>query len=170
MEDGRIDLEAPIAPLLTPSLDALLRADGYATDRITVRQLLSHSAGLYDHGSDPRYIAAILADPAHVWTREEQVRLATSYADPQSAPGTKFQYSDTGYILLGDIVERITKQSLAALVRQLLGLDRLGLRATWWETAEPMPRTALPRTRQWLDKVDATDVHPSMDLYGGGDR
>ncbi|HEY0116993.1 MAG TPA: serine hydrolase domain-containing protein, partial [Allosphingosinicella sp.] len=60
-EQRRIDLDAPIAPLLTPSLEAILRADGYATDRITVRHLLSHSGGLYDHGGDPRYIEAVLA-------------------------------------------------------------------------------------------------------------
>ena len=47
-EQGRIDLDAPIAPLLTTALDRLLRDDGYRTDRITVRHLLSHSAGLYE--------------------------------------------------------------------------------------------------------------------------
>lgn len=167
-EQGRIDLDAPIGPLLTPALDALLRGDGYATDRITVRHLLSHSSGLYDHGSDPRYIQAVLADPGHVWTREELVRLCTSYADPQSPPGTAFRYSDTGYILLGDIVERITGQSLAQAVREQVGFERLGLRSTWWEIAEPTPAGTLPRARQWLGTTDATDVHPSMDLYGGG--
>ncbi|MDQ8756713.1 serine hydrolase domain-containing protein [Sphingosinicella sp. LHD-64] len=167
-EQGRIDLDAAIGPLLTPALDALLRADGFATDRIAVRQLLSHSAGLYDHGSDPRFIEAVLADPAHVWTREEQVRASMTWADPQSQPGTEFRYSDTGYILLGDIVERITGKSLAQSVREQLHFDRLGLATTWWEIAEPAPATATPRSRQALGETDATDVHASMDLYGGG--
>ncbi|HEY0116792.1 MAG TPA: serine hydrolase domain-containing protein [Allosphingosinicella sp.] len=166
-EQRRIDLDAPIAPLLTPALDAILRADGYATDRITVRHLLSHSGGLYDHGGDPRYIEAVLADPSHVWTREELVRLATTYADPPSAPGTEFRYSDTGYILLGDIIERITGKNLAAAVREQLRLDRLGLAATWWERFEAAPAGAM-RARQFLGARDATDIDPSMDLYGGG--
>ncbi len=59
----------------------------------------------------------MLADPGHVWTREEQIRLMTTYADPQSQPGTEFKYSDDDYILLGDIVERITGKELAAAVR-----------------------------------------------------
>lgn len=167
-EQGRIDLDAPIGPLLTPALEALLRADGYATDRITVRQLMSHSGGLYDHGGDPRFIKSVLAAPGHQWTREEQVRLSMGYADPQSAPGTEFRYSDTGYILLGDIVERITGKPLAAAVREQLRLDKLGLRSTWWEVAEAAPRGVAERADQALGETDATGVHASMDLYGGG--
>lgn len=167
-EQGRIDLDAPIAPLLAPSLDGILRADGYDTSRITVRQLLSHSSGLYDQGSDPRFIEAVVADPSHVWTREELVGLTTRYADPQSAPGTEFRYSDTGYILLGDIVERITGLSLGLAVRRELKLNRFGLGSTWWEITEPKPRSAPDRARQFIPNAEATNIHPSMDLYGGG--
>lgn len=167
-EEGRIDLDAPIAPLLTPAIDALLRADGYATDRITVRQLLSHSAGLYDHGGDKRFTEAIFSEPGRRWTREELVRLSMRYADPQSEPGTEFRYSDTGYVLLGDIIERETGVSLAAAVRHQLGLDRLGLRVTWWEIMESPPGGAEPRARQWLGEREATHIDASMDLYGGG--
>jgi D-alanyl-D-alanine carboxypeptidase len=166
-EAGRIDLDAPIGPLLSASLDDLLTADGYDTGAITVRHLLSHSGGLYDHGGDQRFIEAVMADPAHYWTREELVGLSMAYADPQSAPGTAFRYSDTGYILLGDIVERITGQTLGAAVREQLRLDRLGLTATWWEIMEPAPPGAV-RAPQSLGDVSAADWHASMDLYGGG--
>lgn len=167
-EQGRIDLDAPIAPLLDPALVRILEADGYRTGTITVRQLMSHSAGLYDQGSDPRFIKRVLADPDHRWTRAELVGLTTDYADPQSAPGTEFLYSDAGYILLGDIVERLTGKPLAAAVREQLGLDRLGLGATWWEIAEAAPAGAPARAHQYIDGVDATAVHPSFDLFGGG--
>lgn len=167
-EQGRIDLDAPIGPLLTPKLDALLKADGYDTARISVRQLLSHSAGLYDHGGDPRFIKAVLAQPDHVWTREEQVRLSLEYADPQSPPGTAFRYSDTGYILLGDIIERLTGEKLATVVRREMRFDALGLKSAWWEVVEPAPAGGVARARQMLGATDATHVHASMDLYGGG--
>lgn len=167
-EQGRIDLDAPIGPLLTPALATLLEGDGYDTSRITVRHLLSHSAGLYDHGGDPRYIKDVLRRPDHVWTREEQVRLAMGYADPQSPPGTEFRYSDTGYILLGDIIERLTGDKLAAVVRREMRFDTLGLSSTWWEVVEPKPAGAAERARQKLGAIDATDVHASMDLFGGG--
>lgn len=167
-EQGRVNLDAPIGPLLTPALDEIVRADGYDTSRITLRQVMSHSAGFYDHGGDPRYIEAVIADPTHVWTREELVRLSMAYADPQSPPGTEFRYSDTGYILLGDIVERLTGKNLAAAVREQLRLDRLGLTATWWERFEQPPAGAAARARQWLGAREATGFDPSMDLYGGG--
>ena len=167
-ETGRLDLDAPIGPLLTPALAELLEADGYDTGRITVRHLLSHSAGLYDHGGDPRFTRTITGDPEKRWTREDLVRLSMEYADPQNDPGVEFRYSDTGYILLGDIIERLTGRDIAAAVRSELRLERLGLRSTWWEIMETPPAGAAPRARQWLGDVDATDIHASMDLYGGG--
>ena len=167
-EQGRIDLEAPIAPLIDPKLDAMLKSDGYKTGIITVRQLLSHSAGLYDPGADARFVAFIKEQPDFVWTRESLIRLLIDYADPQTPPGTKFQYSDSGYILLGDIVERITGKSLAAAVREQLRFDRLGLTSTWWEIYEPQPRRAEPRSQQFLGDFEGSKVHASMDLFGGG--
>ncbi|HVJ02676.1 MAG TPA: serine hydrolase domain-containing protein [Sphingomonas sp.] len=167
-EDGRIELDAPIGPLIDSRLDALLRKDGYETAKITVRNLLGHSAGLYDHGSDKRFEEAMHKEPGRRYTRESLIGLLTDWADPQSAPGTEFRYSDDGYILLGDIVERITGKSLAAAVREQLGLDGLGLRSTYWEVYEK-PRPGAPeRARQFLGETDVTGVDPSLDLFGGG--
>lgn len=167
-EQGRIDLDAPIGGLINPRLDRILRADGYDTRAITVRHLLSHSGGLYDHGGDKRFVESLMTNPGKLWTREALVRLATDYADPQSKPGTEFRYSDTGYILLGDIVERITGKTLATSVRTLLKLDSLGLGATWWEIYEAPPKGAEGRARQYIGDRDVTAVDPSMDLFGGG--
>lgn len=167
-EEGKLDLESAIGPLLTPALNAIVRADGYDTDKITLRQLMSHSAGFYDHGSDPKYLAAVEADPNHRWTREEQVRKSMEWGDPVGAPGQRFRYSDTGYILLGDIVERASGEPLPKAVRKLLKFDRLGLTATWWEIAEAPPPGAGPRARQFLGDTEGTRWSGTMDLYGGG--
>lgn len=166
-EEGLLDLDANIGPMLTPSLVTLLTKDGYDAGKITVRQLLSHSAGLYDHASDPRFIKTVLQNPTHRWTREELVRLSMSYGDPQSKPGTQFGYSDTGYILLGDIIEQVTREPLAKVVRHMLRFDELGLSDSWWEVVEQPPRGAV-RGRQMLGDIDVTNIHASMDLYGGG--
>lgn len=167
-EQGKLDLDAPIGGLIDPALDAKLKADGYDTAKITVRHLLSHSGGLYDHGSDPRYEAAMRADPRHKWTRDSLIGLMTEYADPKSAPGTEFSYSDDGYILIGDIIERITGKNLAAAVREQLKLDALGLKSTYWEVFEQPRAGTTPRARQLLGGTDVTDVDASFDLYGGG--
>jgi D-alanyl-D-alanine carboxypeptidase len=167
-EQGRIDLDSSVASIATPTLIALLNAAGYRTELITVRKLMNHIAGLYDHGDDPRFIQTALADPYHQWTREEQVRLSTQYAGPQSEPGSRFQYSDTGYVLLGDIVERVTGETLASVVRNELRFEERGLRSTWWELVEHPPSHIELRARQFFDDVDVTEVSATMDLYGGG--
>lgn len=167
-EQGRIDLDAAIGPLLTPRLDALMRSGGYDTARITVRQLLSHSTGIYDHAQDERYLTLVFSHPGKRWSREDQVSLAVKWGKPLDPPGTAFHYSDTGYILVGDIVERITGQSLGKAVRTQLRLDRLKLRSTWWEILEDKPRRAPARARQFIGNTEVTDLDASVDLHGGG--
>jgi len=168
VEQGELNLDRPIGPLLTPALDAILRADGYGTGKIALRQLMSHSAGFYDHASDPRFIDAIVADPAHHWTREEQVRKSMEWGEPVGAPGQRFRYSDTGYVLLGDIVERASGKPLATAVRELLKFDRLDLTSTWWEIAERPPADAPSRARQFAGPQEGTHWSGTVDLYGGG--
>jgi D-alanyl-D-alanine carboxypeptidase len=170
-EQGAIVLDAPVASLLTPTLERLLTSRGYRTDKITVRHLLSHSAGVFDHADDPRYFEDVLADPTHRWTREEQVGLSCHYAGPISEPGKVYEYSDTGYVLLGDIVERVTRAPLAESVRHQLRFAERGLSSTWWELVESQPAGTEPRARQFLDDkavTDVTDLSATLDLYGGG--
>lgn len=165
VEMEKLDLDMPIAGKLDPGLVDILERDGYATDQITLRQLLSHSAGLYSHAEDPRYAPAVFADPDHRWTVEEQVALMAEYGDPVGAPGEKFEYSDTGYVLVGNIIEHATGMDLAASVRSLLQLDALDLDESWWDVFEP---DRLTRARQYVGGEDVTDVHGSADAFGGG--
>jgi D-alanyl-D-alanine carboxypeptidase len=167
-EDGRLDLDAPLRRHLTDDEIRLLEGDGYDLDAITLRHVLSHTGGLDEHSGDDRYGEAILADPHHVWTRAEQVAACVEWCDPVGPPGGQFKYSDTGYVLLGGVIERLTGQTLGVAVHQLLGYERLGLDATWWEIDEPAPATAGPRAHQYFGAFDTYDWHPSLDLYGGG--
>lgn len=166
-EQGLIDLDAPIAGLIDPAFDALLRTDGYDTDSITVRHLLMHTAGMPDHADDA-YVEIIMQDPSRHWTRAEQVALLVESHDPLGPPNSQFVYSDTGYILLGDIIERVTGETLAASVRRLLKFSELELGSTWWEQVEERPAQSPKRARQYLAALDATDWNGSVDLYGGG--
>jgi D-alanyl-D-alanine carboxypeptidase len=137
MEEGSLDIEASIDAVgLSPQLLSLLIDDGYDVKAITVRHLLNHTSGVADYaGSEDGsatapYGVAVQSDPTKEWTPLEQVAFATQTYSPRSRPGVEFHYSDTGYVLLGQIIEATTKKTLAASMRELLGFDQLGLTST----------------------------------------
>ena len=72
--------------------------------RITVRELLSHTSGIFDVTNDKGFIARVLWKPTEVWTPRKLVATATAHK-PLFAPGATWSYSNTGYILLGLMVE-----------------------------------------------------------------
>jgi D-alanyl-D-alanine carboxypeptidase len=166
VEQGRLRLDDPVSRHLDGGTVALLRSGGYAPNAITIRELLKHTSGIYDYAGDPAFQTYVLSHGRHHWTRAEQVRFAVAHGKPFAAPGAQFHYSDTGYILLGEIVERTTRHDLAWAFRHLLGFDRLGLRSTYLESFEPA--AGGPRAHQFYDRIDATRFDPSFDLYGGG--
>jgi D-alanyl-D-alanine carboxypeptidase len=168
VEDGRVGLDDPIAQHLKPSTVALLRKGGYAVDTMNVRHLLTHTSGLYDYAEDPAFQEFVLTHGRHHWTRSEQIRFAMTHGKPYAAPGKAFHYSDTGYILLGEMLERVTGRGPAAAYRSLLRFNRLKLDETYLETLEPKPASAKPRAHQYYEKIDSTGFDPSFDLYGGG--
>lgn len=167
-EQGRIGLDDPISRHLPAEYVAPLRADGYAVDAITVRHLLTHTSGIHDYATEERYFAAVFGDSMHRWTRMEQVRRAMEWGDPHWAPGGGYHYSDTGYILLGEMLERLTGQPLAQALRTVLEFQRLGLDETYLETLEPAPATARARSHSFFGEIDTSAWDPSFDLYGGG--
>lgn len=169
VEQRRVRLDAPISRYLSPESLALLRGGGYRPREITVRQLLRHTSGLFDYASTEAYDEINVSDPGHRWTPEEQLRFAMDHGRPVGKPGERYAYSDTGYVLLGEIIERATGQSLPAAVRRLIGFRRLGLDHTWWETLEPAPAGEPPRAHQYYgDEFDNIGLDASHDLYGGG--
>ena len=166
VEQGRLVLDAAIADLLAPDTVEALRADGYRPDAITVRQMLLHTSGIYNYGTDPAYMAAVEAEPAKRWTRLEQVRFAMDHGDPVGEPGTVHAYSDTGYTLLGEIIERATGAPLAEAYRTLLDFEGLHLDATYLESLEPVPPGIAARAHQYYAEFDGFDLDPSFDGYG----
>jgi D-alanyl-D-alanine carboxypeptidase len=167
-EEGRLGLDDPIGRHLPAEHAALLQADGYAVDSITVRHLLTHTSGIFDYATDQRYFEAVFGNPARRWTRTEQVRAAMEWGQPRFSPGAGYHYSDTGYILLGEMIERLTRQPMGQAFRTLLGYDRLGLDETYLESLEPGPAAAADLSHPYFGEMDTFGFDPSLDLYGGG--
>ena len=166
-EDGRIDLDASIDGFLEPEIDSLLHGDGYNTENITVRHLLMHASGMADHTGDG-YVEQVFSDPRRVWTPFDQVETLVKDTDPLSEPGDQFTYSDTGYVLLGEVLKEVTRLPLHQAVRELLNLDRLDLPTLYWDEVEQSREAAPARAHQWIDDFDIFAIHGSMDGHGGG--
>jgi D-alanyl-D-alanine carboxypeptidase len=137
-------------------------------DRITIRQLLNHSSGLYE-------VLATLPSPRseeflrlrwRTWTTAELVARAT--ANPLLFdPGTRTKYSNTNYLVLGMLVERLTGNSYAHEIESRI-IRPLQLHGTSLPGTDPVihgphARGYLPIERDGtLQLVDITTVNPSI--------
>lgn len=147
---------------------ATLRERGYEPDKITVAHLLAHTSGIPTHES-PAYYAAVLAEPGGRWTRREQLLFAIDQFAKVGAPGQTFSYSDTGYCLLGEIIEGKTGTSLGASLRSLLDFSGLGLASTWMEASEAAPTLAAGFAHSYSETgLDLRGIDATVDTYGGG--
>jgi D-alanyl-D-alanine carboxypeptidase len=98
-------------------------------ENITVRQLLDHTSGLYDYTEDKRLVGPYLrGDFGHVWSPKALVGLATDHK-PLFAPGKRWSYSNTNYILLGLVVRAVTGKPVTDELRRRI-IARLGLHDT----------------------------------------
>lgn len=140
VQSGRLDLEAAIEPLIDAAYVRQLAVAGYDVRAMTVRHLLAHTSGLPDYASDASYIETVLASPNRAWSRTEQVTWSLTHQSRVGEPGEVVHYSDTGYVLLGEIIERATGLDLGSALRTLVDYDAIGLRHTWLEGIEPVPR------------------------------
>lgn len=102
--ERKLDLDAPISRYLGNEawFDRLPNAR-----LITVRELMNHSSGLVRYEFQPEAAAALRAEPYKVWTPLDRLALIFD-TKPPFAAGEGWEYSDTNYIVLGMIIERIT--------------------------------------------------------------
>ena len=121
--DGTIDLDEPVRTYL-PEVKV--------NARITVRQLLDHTSGLRDYFFHPAIDKKLLTDRGRVWdTADAMKHVGKAYFKP----GTGWHYSNTNYLVLGMLAERVGGAPLADQVRARF-LEPLGLRHTWYQPTE----------------------------------
>ena len=147
----------------------LLIKGGYDPTTITIRNCLNHTAGLNDYALGARtFLERVMANPQKKWTRTEQLTIAVEAGIKKGEPGEKYNYCDTGYILLGETLESILDTTLAASLDILLDYDNLGLNSTWLESAEPSKVESFDIAHCYFGRNDATEWDASIDIFGGG--
>lgn len=133
-------------------------------DRITVRQLLRHTSGLPDYLSDG-IVGQTRRSPERTWAPQELVARAMG-RPALFVPGTpgRWAYSNTNYILLGLIIERVTGNALELELRQRI-IEPLGLRGT---TLAPPTADPGDLAHGYVGRSDYTALNMSVAWAAGG--
>ncbi|WP_242218277.1 serine hydrolase [Bacillus cereus group sp. BfR-BA-01380] len=90
-------------------LPGVIQGNGYDGNQITIRQILNHTSGIAEY---LRSKDADMMNTKKTYTAEEIVKIGLSLP-PDFAPGKGWSYSDTGYVLLGILIEKVTGNSYA---------------------------------------------------------
>lgn len=139
--EGRLALEDTVERWLP----GVVTGNGNDGTTITVRQLLQQTSGLFDYARDLTYRSsaeAFAATRLNGMTLAEGVAMAMKH-QPNFAPGTEWEYSNTNYLLAGMIIEKITGNSWGDEVRSRI-LDPLGLHHTYVPGHDPAIRGPHP--------------------------
>ena len=123
-DEGRLSLDDPVLRWLPT---AAVPADA------TIRELLDHTSGLYDFFSNPAIDTALLANRRQAWT---PARALGYMRAPYCAAGTCWHYSNSNYVLLGQVVQQITGNPVATELRRRF-FAPLRLVRTFVQGAEP---------------------------------
>ncbi|GLY78859.1 serine hydrolase [Actinoallomurus iriomotensis] len=133
--DGRLSLDDTVERWL-PGVVSGNGNDGHA---ITIRQLLQHTSGIHDDYPDYTSAEDFHRHRYDTYTPEQTVARAMRHR-PDFRSGTDWSYCNTGYVLLGMVVHRVTGHPWHEEVRDRI-VRPLGLRHTFWPGTSPeLPR------------------------------
>ncbi len=153
--EGRLPLDDSVQQLLP----GVITGHGYDPARITVRQLLQQTSGIRDYVDAPGFLTPQNLAKTH--QPQELVDIALSLGPP--LPG--WNYSNTNYILLGMIIQKVTGQSPGTEISRRI-LAPLGLR----DTSFPLTSTQItaPYAHGYQGTIDATNaINPSATWTAG---
>ncbi|MFI9550905.1 serine hydrolase domain-containing protein [Nonomuraea endophytica] len=130
--EGKLRLDDTLARMLPRTVaDDLVEA----ADKITLRQLLTHSSGVLEYLPEGEPPGGALAGRHRTWKPAELVALSRRYERPFK-PGEKQVYSNTNYVLLGMIIRRATGHDFGAEIDRRV-IRPLGLKDTEVPGADP---------------------------------
>ena len=166
-EKGILSLEDPLSKWLPDQAAVIPNGE-----LITLRQLAQHTSGIWDYADD--IIGGGVTDLDKLvksYTPEELVQYALENGTPDFAPGEegKWKYSNTGYILLGMVIEAASGEKIEDLYQTQI-FDPLGLESAIF--IEGVPETGkITNGYWWTDegvKINTTSWNVSQGWVAGG--
>ncbi|OOR16531.1 serine hydrolase domain-containing protein [Bacillus mycoides] len=148
-------------------LPGVIQGNGYDDKQITIRQLLNHTSGIAEYTRSKGFN---LMDTKKSYRAEELVKMGISMP-PDFAPGKSWSYSNTGYVLLGILIETVTGNSYAEEIENRI-IEPLELSNTFLPgNSSVIPGTKHARGYIQLDGAsepkDVTYYNPSMGSSAG---
>jgi CubicO group peptidase (beta-lactamase class C family) len=110
-------------------------------NKVTLKMLANQTSGYPDYETDPKFLAAFNADPFHIWTYEERLKIAFSLP-LHFEPGKNWSYSHTNFMVLGEILSKIGEKPLDVLLREKVFVP-MGLKNTTSSETSEIPSPSL---------------------------
>jgi D-alanyl-D-alanine carboxypeptidase len=137
---------------------------------ITIRHLLGMQSGLFDYAADEGFVQAFDADPTMTFRPQQVIDIVKAHG-PKFPPGTKTDYTDTNFVLLGLIIEKVTGRAAQDVITTDV-IAPLGLTHTMFPTDSTMPR---PHPTSYAPSLSApgtalrvvNDVNPTVTWTAG---
>ncbi|MEV6318616.1 serine hydrolase domain-containing protein [Streptomyces sp. NPDC051776] len=162
--EGRLNLDDTVEKWLP----GVVRGNGHDGQRVTLRQLLRNTSGIFSYNTDEEFArktagTGFFEHRYDTWTPRQLVDVAMRHK-PRFRPGKGFDYSNTNYILAGMVVDRVTGRPYGTEIERRI-LHRLGLRNTSVPGTDP--RLPQPSSRAYAKfskgakPRDVTELNPS---------
>ncbi|MEU4643280.1 serine hydrolase domain-containing protein [Micromonospora sp. NPDC023814] len=152
VEEHRLSLDDTVERWLP----GVVRGNGNDGRRITVRQLLQNTSGIHDDLPGYTTPEEYLQQRHDVYTREQLVARAMNHR-PDFEPEEGWAYSNTGFVLVGMIIERVTGRSLQQEVTDRI-VGPLGLHHTTWPGTSPFLPQPHAQAYQLFETGELVDV------------
>ena len=159
VDEGKVGLDDPIAKYVD-------KVPG--GDKITLRQLARMQSGLFNYSMSLVFNRDLEADPRRRYSTQQLLDYA--FAQPPNFPaGQGYEYSNTNAVLLGQVVEKVSGQSLPAFVREHI-TEPLGLKHSSFPDTSTIPDPHAQGYTQLTPTgplIDSTDWSPSWASWAG---
>ncbi|UCC40551.1 MAG: serine hydrolase [Candidatus Aminicenantes bacterium] len=149
VEKGKIDLEGKLVDYLP-----YYRKD--TGEKVTIHQLLTHMSGIPSYTSMPNFFEEISRDPYPV---KEFIQKYCS-GDLEFEPGAKFSYNNSGYFILGAVIEEVTGKTYEEVLKEKI-LDPLGMKGTGYDHHDTIIKNRATGYRKTLDGYENS---PYLDM------
>jgi D-alanyl-D-alanine carboxypeptidase len=159
--EGRLSLDDTVEKWLP----GVVHGNGHDGSRITLRQLLNHTSGIFNYTADETFGRTYFLKDGFLEhrydTQSPEQLVATAMAHkPDFAPGTSWNYSNTNYVVAGMVIQKATGRSYGEEIRHRI-IEPLHLTAT----SVPGTRVTVPKpSSRAYSKLARTATGPTYDV------